>query len=131
MIKEDDSKFQQVALENSRREGSLLDCAQYCLSLQMGSADQREEKGVNIRGGGENVAKRGNIHKQKMWIFNVYFDSFGDVSYDRYTYGKPVPGHVTMSMCRKYHNPSNCFGGESQAICEKLSQKVGGNSSRD
>ncbi|KAK1341413.1 hypothetical protein QTO34_017819 [Cnephaeus nilssonii] len=41
-----------------------------------------------------------------------------------YTYGKPVPGHVTVSMCRKYHNPSNCFGGESQALCEKLSQKL-------
>lgn len=25
------------------------------------------------------VAKRGNIHRYKMWIFNVYFDSFGDV----------------------------------------------------
>ncbi|XP_059538152.1 alpha-2-macroglobulin-like [Myotis daubentonii] len=41
-----------------------------------------------------------------------------------YTYGKPVPGRVTMSMCRKYYDPSNCFGGESQALCEKLSQKL-------
>ncbi|XP_036154925.1 alpha-2-macroglobulin-like [Myotis myotis] len=41
-----------------------------------------------------------------------------------YTYGKPVPGRVTLSMCRKYYNPSNCFGGESQALCEKLSQKL-------
>ncbi|XP_036108357.1 alpha-2-macroglobulin-like [Molossus molossus] len=41
-----------------------------------------------------------------------------------YTYGKPVPGHVTISMCRKYNNPSNCFGGESQAICEKFSHKL-------
>ncbi|XP_039730208.1 alpha-2-macroglobulin [Pteropus medius] len=41
-----------------------------------------------------------------------------------YTYGKPVPGHVTMSICRKYNNPSNCFGGESQAICETFSQQL-------
>lgn len=48
------------------------------------------------------------------------------MSYDRYTYGKPVPGHVTVSVCRKYNNPSSCYGGESQAVCEEFSQKVGG-----
>lgn len=41
-----------------------------------------------------------------------------------YTYGKPVPGHVTISICRKYNNPSTCFGGESQAICETFSQQL-------
>nr|XP_019569050.1 PREDICTED: alpha-2-macroglobulin-like isoform X1 [Rhinolophus sinicus] len=41
-----------------------------------------------------------------------------------YTYGKPVPGHVTMSMCRNYNNPSRCFGKESQAICENFSQQL-------
>ncbi|XP_030177594.1 alpha-2-macroglobulin-like isoform X3 [Lynx canadensis] len=41
-----------------------------------------------------------------------------------YTYGKPVQGHLTMSMCRKYNNPSNCYSGESQAICEKFSQQL-------
>ncbi|XP_058938489.1 alpha-2-macroglobulin isoform X2 [Kogia breviceps] len=41
-----------------------------------------------------------------------------------YTYGKPVPGHVTINMCRKYSNPSNCFGGESHAVCEKFSQQL-------
>lgn len=41
-----------------------------------------------------------------------------------YTYGKPVPGHVTMSMCRNYDNPSDCFGKESQAICEIFSQQL-------
>ncbi|XP_019481708.1 PREDICTED: alpha-2-macroglobulin [Hipposideros armiger] len=41
-----------------------------------------------------------------------------------YTYGKPVPGRVTMSVCRKYNNPSHCFGGESQAICENFSQQL-------
>lgn len=46
--------------------------------------------------------------------------------YDRYTYGKPVPGHMTMRVCRKYSNPSNCHSGESQAICEKFSHQVGG-----
>ncbi|XP_016077346.1 PREDICTED: alpha-2-macroglobulin-like [Miniopterus natalensis] len=41
-----------------------------------------------------------------------------------YTYGKPVPGHATVSMCRKYHSPSNCFGEESRAVCENFSQKL-------
>lgn len=41
-----------------------------------------------------------------------------------YTYGKPVPGHATVSMCRKYHNPSDCFGEESRAVCENFSQKL-------
>ncbi|XP_012588028.1 PREDICTED: alpha-2-macroglobulin [Condylura cristata] len=41
-----------------------------------------------------------------------------------YTYGKPVPGHVTLSMCRKYLSPNNCFGKESRATCEKFSQQL-------
>ncbi|XP_008587819.1 PREDICTED: alpha-2-macroglobulin, partial [Galeopterus variegatus] len=41
-----------------------------------------------------------------------------------YTYGKPVPGHVTVKVCRKFGNPSNCFGEESQASCEKFSQQL-------
>ncbi|XP_004281205.1 alpha-2-macroglobulin isoform X1 [Orcinus orca] len=41
-----------------------------------------------------------------------------------YTYGKPVPGRATINMCRKYSNPSNCFGGESHAVCEKFSQQL-------
>ncbi|XP_014438182.1 alpha-2-macroglobulin [Tupaia chinensis] len=41
-----------------------------------------------------------------------------------YTYGKPVPGHMTVSVCRKYSNPSNCFGGDSQAFCEKFSGEL-------
>ncbi|XP_028616918.1 alpha-2-macroglobulin-P [Grammomys surdaster] len=43
-----------------------------------------------------------------------------------YTYGKPVPGHVTVNICRKYSNPSSCFGEESLAFCEKLSQQLDG-----
>ncbi|NP_036620.2 alpha-2-macroglobulin precursor [Rattus norvegicus] len=43
-----------------------------------------------------------------------------------YTYGKPVPGRVTVNICRKYSNPSNCFGEESVAFCEKLSQQLDG-----
>ncbi|GAB1291240.1 Alpha-2-macroglobulin-P [Apodemus speciosus] len=43
-----------------------------------------------------------------------------------YTYGKPVPGHVTVNICRKYSNPSNCFGEESLAFCEKFSQQLNG-----
>ncbi|XP_025138969.3 alpha-2-macroglobulin isoform X2 [Bubalus bubalis] len=41
-----------------------------------------------------------------------------------YTYGKPVPGRVTMNMCRKYRNPSNCYGEESNAVCEKFSGQL-------
>eukprot|EP00069_Balaena_mysticetus_P007429 bmy_05533T0 len=41
-----------------------------------------------------------------------------------YTYGKPVPGHVTINVCRRYSNPSNCFGGESRAVCEQFSQQL-------
>ncbi|XP_060269425.1 alpha-2-macroglobulin isoform X5 [Ovis aries] len=41
-----------------------------------------------------------------------------------YTYGKPVPGRVTMNMCRKYRNPSNCHGEESNAVCEKFSGQL-------
>ncbi|XP_037370272.1 alpha-2-macroglobulin-like [Talpa occidentalis] len=41
-----------------------------------------------------------------------------------YTYGKPVPGHVTLNICRKYNSPSSCYGGESRAMCEKFSQQL-------
>ncbi|XP_044929360.1 alpha-2-macroglobulin [Mustela putorius furo] len=41
-----------------------------------------------------------------------------------YTYGKPVPGHMTMRVCRKYSNPSHCYSGESQAVCEKFSHQL-------
>uniref|UniRef100_A0A8C0XQE5 Alpha-2-macroglobulin n=1 Tax=Castor canadensis TaxID=51338 RepID=A0A8C0XQE5_CASCN len=40
-----------------------------------------------------------------------------------YTYGKPVPGHMTMRICRKYNEPSHCFGEESEAFCMRFSQK--------
>uniref|UniRef100_A0A8C9P276 Uncharacterized protein n=1 Tax=Spermophilus dauricus TaxID=99837 RepID=A0A8C9P276_SPEDA len=42
-----------------------------------------------------------------------------------YTYGKPVPGLVTINVCRKhtqYH--STCHGKHSQNICEEFSQQV-------
>lgn len=41
-----------------------------------------------------------------------------------YTYGKPVPGHVTMSICREYNDASDCYGEESNAICENFSQQL-------
>ncbi|XP_006875548.1 PREDICTED: alpha-2-macroglobulin-like [Chrysochloris asiatica] len=41
-----------------------------------------------------------------------------------YTYGKPVPGHVTLKVCRNYARPSDCYGEESQALCEKFSQQL-------
>ncbi|XP_075863796.1 alpha-2-macroglobulin-like isoform X2 [Microcebus murinus] len=41
-----------------------------------------------------------------------------------YTYGKPVPGHVTLSICRKCNNPSICYGEESQALCKTFSQQL-------
>nr|ADP20501.1 alpha-2-macroglobulin precursor [Fukomys anselli] len=42
----------------------------------------------------------------------------------RYTYGKPVPGNVTVSICRNYNSPSLCFGQESQAFCKRISQQL-------
>lgn len=43
----------------------------------------------------------------------------------RYTYGKPVPGLVTISVCRKYTLfPSVCHGQNSQRICEEFSKRV-------
>uniref|UniRef100_A0A8C7AP04 Alpha-2-macroglobulin n=1 Tax=Neovison vison TaxID=452646 RepID=A0A8C7AP04_NEOVI len=40
-----------------------------------------------------------------------------------YTYGKPVPGHMTMRVCRKYNSPSNCYSGESRA-CKKFREII-------
>ncbi|XP_058026766.1 alpha-2-macroglobulin-like isoform X2 [Ahaetulla prasina] len=40
----------------------------------------------------------------------------------KYTYGKPVPGLVSMRVCRRYsHFRSSCYGEESKAICEEFS----------
>ncbi|KAL1791017.1 pregnancy zone protein-like, partial [Sigmodon hispidus] len=42
-----------------------------------------------------------------------------------YTYGKPVPGLVTISVCRKYSQyRSNCHGRNSQSICEEFKQQA-------
>ncbi|XP_058414820.1 pregnancy zone protein-like [Diceros bicornis minor] len=42
-----------------------------------------------------------------------------------YTYGKPVPGLVTINICRKYSRyHSNCHGIHSQSICEEFSQQA-------
>ncbi|XP_031239435.1 pregnancy zone protein isoform X2 [Mastomys coucha] len=42
-----------------------------------------------------------------------------------YTYGKPVPGLVTMRVCRKYSRyHSNCYGQNSKSICEEFSQQA-------
>ncbi|KAM7335545.1 hypothetical protein ACRRTK_006022 [Alexandromys fortis] len=42
-----------------------------------------------------------------------------------YTYGKPVPGLVTMSVCRRYSRfHSQCHGQNSQSICEEFSGQV-------
>ncbi|XP_005365348.1 pregnancy zone protein-like [Microtus ochrogaster] len=39
-----------------------------------------------------------------------------------YTYGKPVPGLVTISVCRRYSRfHSQCHGQNSQSICEEFS----------
>uniref|UniRef100_A0A8C4PQX4 Alpha-2-macroglobulin n=1 Tax=Equus asinus TaxID=9793 RepID=A0A8C4PQX4_EQUAS len=48
----------------------------------------------------------------------------GNFSCDRYTYGKPVPGHVTMSICRKYHYSFYRFGRNLEVPCEEVSQKL-------
>ncbi|XP_014421040.2 pregnancy zone protein [Camelus ferus] len=42
-----------------------------------------------------------------------------------YTYGKPVPGLVTINVCRKYLRYSSaCYGKYSQSICEEFSQQA-------
>nr|XP_020634136.1 alpha-2-macroglobulin-like [Pogona vitticeps] len=44
----------------------------------------------------------------------------------RYTYGKPVPGQVKMSVCRRYSSPgTRCYGAEGAAACEEFSGEVG------
>ncbi|XP_057348249.1 alpha-2-macroglobulin-like [Manis pentadactyla] len=42
----------------------------------------------------------------------------------RYTHGKPVPGHVTMSICQKYLHPLNHFGRNLEVACEEVSQQL-------
>uniref|UniRef100_A0A5F9D2M1 Alpha-2-macroglobulin n=1 Tax=Oryctolagus cuniculus TaxID=9986 RepID=A0A5F9D2M1_RABIT len=45
-----------------------------------------------------------------------------------YTYGKPVPGLVTINICRKYlQYGSMCHNKYPQSICEEFSQQVCGN----
>ncbi|XP_036037851.1 pregnancy zone protein-like [Onychomys torridus] len=42
-----------------------------------------------------------------------------------YTYGKPVPGLVTIRVCRMYSRyRSNCHGQSSQSICEEFSKQA-------
>ncbi|XP_004451447.2 pregnancy zone protein-like [Dasypus novemcinctus] len=42
-----------------------------------------------------------------------------------YTYGKPVPGLVTINVCRKYSRRlSACYNSNSQRICEEFSQQA-------
>uniref|UniRef100_A0A452R5E7 PZP alpha-2-macroglobulin like n=1 Tax=Ursus americanus TaxID=9643 RepID=A0A452R5E7_URSAM len=41
-----------------------------------------------------------------------------------YTYGKPVPGLATVSMCRKLFHPTYC---QKQEFCEKFSQQLNSN----
>ncbi|NXH14274.1 A2MG protein, partial [Bucco capensis] len=36
-----------------------------------------------------------------------------------YTYGKPVPGLVSVQVCRRFaHSASSCYGKEAEAVCE-------------
>uniref|UniRef100_G3U1C7 Pregnancy zone protein-like n=1 Tax=Loxodonta africana TaxID=9785 RepID=G3U1C7_LOXAF len=42
-----------------------------------------------------------------------------------YTYGKPVPGLVTITVCRKYsRHRSSCLGKYPQSICDEFSQQA-------
>uniref|UniRef100_A0A6I8N5K5 Alpha-2-macroglobulin n=1 Tax=Ornithorhynchus anatinus TaxID=9258 RepID=A0A6I8N5K5_ORNAN len=42
-----------------------------------------------------------------------------------YTYGKPVPGTVTLRVCRRFSQVQNhCYGKESEAVCEEFSQQA-------
>ncbi|NXA38213.1 A2MG protein, partial [Eudromia elegans] len=36
-----------------------------------------------------------------------------------YTFGKPVPGHVSFRVCRKFESPAtNCYGEDAKAVCD-------------
>jgi len=42
-----------------------------------------------------------------------------------YTYGKPVPGLVSVQVCRKFsHSASHCYGEEGEAVCEEFTRQV-------
>uniref|UniRef100_A0A8C3LYP3 Alpha-2-macroglobulin n=1 Tax=Chrysolophus pictus TaxID=9089 RepID=A0A8C3LYP3_CHRPC len=42
-----------------------------------------------------------------------------------YTYGKPVPGLVSVQVCRKFsHSASHCYRKEGEAVCEEFTRKV-------
>uniref|UniRef100_A0A8C3M1M4 Alpha-2-macroglobulin n=1 Tax=Chrysolophus pictus TaxID=9089 RepID=A0A8C3M1M4_CHRPC len=39
-----------------------------------------------------------------------------------YTFGKPVPGHVSFRVCRKFEYPATaCYGEEAKAVCDEFS----------
>ncbi|OXB56297.1 hypothetical protein ASZ78_002122, partial [Callipepla squamata] len=39
-----------------------------------------------------------------------------------YTFGKPVPGHVSFRVCRKFEHPATaCYGEEAKAVCDEFS----------
>uniref|UniRef100_A0A6I8MYP0 Alpha-2-macroglobulin n=1 Tax=Ornithorhynchus anatinus TaxID=9258 RepID=A0A6I8MYP0_ORNAN len=57
-----------------------------------------------------------------IWILTRALHCFSGT---RYTYGKPVPGTVTWSVCRRFsQGQSECYGKESEAICEEFSQQA-------
>ncbi|XP_030321129.1 alpha-2-macroglobulin-like [Calypte anna] len=42
-----------------------------------------------------------------------------------YTYGKPVPGLVSVQVCRKFsHSASSCYGKEAEAVCEEFTRQA-------
>uniref|UniRef100_A0A8C3LZ48 Alpha-2-macroglobulin n=1 Tax=Chrysolophus pictus TaxID=9089 RepID=A0A8C3LZ48_CHRPC len=42
-----------------------------------------------------------------------------------YTFGKPVPGHVSFRVCRKFEYPATaCYGEEAKAVCDEFSGQV-------
>uniref|UniRef100_A0A096MZT7 PZP alpha-2-macroglobulin like n=2 Tax=Papio anubis TaxID=9555 RepID=A0A096MZT7_PAPAN len=60
------------------------------------------------------VVENANSHSQ----FLIYF------SCARYTYGKPVPGLATVSLCRKLFHVPNC---DKHEVCEEFSQQLNSN----
>ncbi|POI26552.1 hypothetical protein CIB84_009698, partial [Bambusicola thoracicus] len=42
-----------------------------------------------------------------------------------YTFGKPVPGHVSFRVCRKFEHPATaCYGEEAKAVCDEFSGQL-------
>lgn len=63
-----------------------------------------------------------------IFLYLSYTDNsfvFPVLSAYRYTFGKPVSGHVTFRVCRNFeYQATTCFGEEAKAVCDEFSGQV-------